>query len=145
MTAPAYYVDRGIAVFKPNVRGSTGLGRTYVTLDDQKKRLDSVRDLIDMVAFLKADGRVDASRAAVIGGSGGGYMVNAVVGAYPDAFDAGVSIFGVGNWVATSKSPRPALGVRQDRIRRYCRSGVEEILHGHFPRQQCRQDQGPGK
>lgn len=104
-----YYADRGIAVFKPNVRGSTGFGRTFVTLDDQKKRVDSVRDLVDMLGFLKTDGRVDASRAAVMGGSYGGYMVNAVVGAYPDAFDAGVSIYGVGNWVTGLEVASPAL------------------------------------
>jgi len=104
-----YYADRGIAVFQPNVRGSTGLGRTYTTLDDQKKRLDSVRDLVEMLAFLKADGRVDADRAAVMGGSYGGYMVNAVVGAYPDAFDAGVSLFGVGNWVSALEIASPQL------------------------------------
>lgn len=104
-----YYVDRGIAVFKPNVRGSTGFGRTYVTLDDQKKRLDSVRDLVDMLAFLKTDGRVDADRAAVSGGSYGGYMVNAVVGEYPDAFKAGASLFGVGNWVTGLEVASPAL------------------------------------
>ncbi len=104
-----YYVDRGIAVFKPNVRGSRGFGRTYSTLDDQKKRLDSVRDLVDMLAFLKTDGRVDADRAAVSGGSYGGYMVNAVVGAYPDAFDAGISDFGVGNWVSALEIASPGL------------------------------------
>ena len=104
-----YYADRGIAVFQPNVRGSTGFGRTYMTLDDQKKRLDSVRDLVDMLAFLKTDGRVDADRAAVMGGSYGGYMVNAVVGAYPDAFDAGVSLFGVGNWVSALEIASPQL------------------------------------
>ena len=104
-----YYVDRGIAVFGPNVRGSTGFGRTYTTLDDQKKRLDSVRDLVDMLAFLKTDGRVDADRAAVMGGSYGGYMVNAVVGAYPDAFKAGVSLFGIGNWVTGLEVASPAL------------------------------------
>jgi dipeptidyl aminopeptidase/acylaminoacyl peptidase len=104
-----YYVDRGIAVFSPNVRGSTGLGRTYATLDDQKKRLDSVRDLVDMLAFLKADGRVDADRAAVAGGSYGGYMVNAVTSAYPDAFKAGVSLFGVGNWVTALEVASPGL------------------------------------
>lgn len=110
-----YYADRGIAVFKPNVRGSTGFGRTFVTLDDQKKRVDSVRDLVDMLGFLKTDGRVDASRAAVMGGSYGGYMVNAVVGAYPDAFDAGVSIYGVGNWVTGLEVASPALKA-SDRI-----------------------------
>lgn len=108
-SAAQYYVDRGIAVFKPNVRGSTGFGRTFVTLDDQKKRLDSVRDLVDMLAFLKTDGRVDTTHAAVMGGSYGGYMVNAVVGAYPDAFAAGVSIFGVGNWVSALEVASPAL------------------------------------
>lgn len=110
-----YCVDRGIAVFKPNVRGSTGFGRTYVTLDDQKKRLDSVRDLVDMLAFLGTDGRVDASRAAVSGGSYGGYMVNAVVGAYPDAFDAGVSLYGIGNWVTGLEVASPGLKA-SDRI-----------------------------
>lgn len=108
-SAAQYYVDRGIAVFKPNVRGSTGFGRTYMTLDDQKKRLDSVRDLVDMLAFLKTDGRVDSTRAAVMGGSYGGYMVNAVAGAYPDAFAAGVSIFGVGNWVSALEVASPQL------------------------------------
>jgi dipeptidyl aminopeptidase/acylaminoacyl peptidase len=107
--AAQYYADRGIAVFKPNVRGSTGFGRTCVTLDDQNKRLDSVRDLVDMLAFFKADGRVDATRAAVIGGSYGGYMVNAVVGAYPDSFAAGVSIFGIGNWVTGLEVASPGL------------------------------------
>ena len=106
---PQYYVDRGIAVFQPNVRGSTGLGRTYSTLDDQKKRLDSVRDLVDMLAFLRKDGRVDADRAAVVGGSYGGYMVNAVLAAYPDAFDAGVAMYGVGNWVGALEIASPAL------------------------------------
>lgn len=73
-----YHVDRGFAVFEPNVRGSTGFGRTYVTLDDREKRRDSVRDLVDLLEGLRADGRVDVDRAAVTGGSYGGYMVNPV-------------------------------------------------------------------
>jgi dipeptidyl aminopeptidase/acylaminoacyl peptidase len=104
-----FLVDRGIAVFQPNVRGSTGFGRTFVTLDDQKKRLDSVRDLVDMLDYLRKDGRVDADRAAVSGGSYGGYMVNAVLTAYPDAFDAGASLFGVGNWVTGLEVASPSL------------------------------------
>ncbi len=104
-----FHVARGVAVFKPNVRGSTGFGRTYVQLDNQEKRLDSVRDLVDMLDGLKADGRVDVSRAAVKGGSYGGYMVNAVLGLYPDAFAAGVSLFGVGDWVTGLEVASPAL------------------------------------
>ncbi|MEM7728058.1 MAG: S9 family peptidase [Pseudomonadota bacterium] len=110
-----YLLSRGIAVFRPNVRGSTGFGRTYVTLDDRRKRLDSVRDLVDMLDWLEADGRVDTSRAAVQGGSYGGYMVNAVLADYPDAFDAGVSLFGVGDWVTALEVASPALKA-SDRI-----------------------------
>ena len=110
-----YHVDRGIAVFEPNVRGSTGFGRTYVTLDDQEKRRDSVRDLIDMADYLRADGRVDMDRAAVAGGSYGGYMVNAVLALYPETFAAGVSLFGVADWVTALQIASPALKA-SDRI-----------------------------
>ncbi len=110
-----YHVDRGIAVFEPNVRGSTGFGRTYVTLDDQENRRDSVRDLIDMAAYLREDGRVDMDRAAVAGGSYGGYMVNAVLALYPDSFSAGVSLFGVADWVTALQIASPGLKA-SDRI-----------------------------
>ena len=110
-----YHGDRGIAVFEPNVRGSTGFGRTYVTLDDQENRRDSVRDLIDMSAYLRADGRVDMDRAAVAGGSYGGYMVNAVLALYPDSFAAGVSLFGVADWVTALQIASPGLKA-SDRI-----------------------------
>ena len=104
-----YLVDRGIAVFQPNVRGSTGFGRTYTALDDKEKRLDSVRDLVDMLAALKADGRVDTDRAAVLGGSYGGYAVNAVLAEYPGTFKAGVALFGVADWVTALAVASPAL------------------------------------
>ena len=110
-----YHVARGVAVFKPNVRGSTGFGRTYVKLDDQKQRLDSVRDLVDMLEFLSVDGRIDATRAAVSGGSYGGYMVNAVLAAYPEVFTAGVSRYGVADWVTALEVASPALKA-SDRI-----------------------------
>lgn len=110
-----YHADRGVAVFEPNVRGSTGFGRTYAALDDRARRLDSVRDLVDMLAFFEEDGRVDASRAAVAGGSYGGYMVNAVLAGWPDAFRAGVSRYGVADWVTALSIASPALKA-SDRI-----------------------------
>lgn len=110
-----YHVDRGVAVFEPNVRGSTGFGRIYVTLDDRTRRLDSVRDLVDILDFFRADGRVDVDRAAVSGGSYGGYMVNAVLAAYPDSFKAGVSRYGVADWVTALEVASPALKA-SDRI-----------------------------
>ncbi|NBD96147.1 MAG: prolyl oligopeptidase family serine peptidase [Gammaproteobacteria bacterium] len=110
-----YLLDHGIAVFQPNVRGSTGFGRTYVTLDDRERRLDSVRDLVDMLAHFQTDPRIDAERAAVRGGSYGGYMVNAVLTGYPDSFAAGVSVFGVSDWVAALEIASPGLKA-SDRI-----------------------------
>ena len=110
-----YLVNNGIAVFDVNVRGSTGSGKTFATLDNQEKRLDSVRDLVDTVAFLSRDDRLNSNRIAVMGGSYGGYMVNAVLGSYPGVFDAGASFVGVSDWVRALNDASPALKA-SDRI-----------------------------
>jgi dipeptidyl aminopeptidase/acylaminoacyl peptidase len=110
-----YLVNKGIAVFAVNVRGSTGFGKTYTRLDNQEKRLDSVRDLVDTVRHLAEDDRVNGNRVAVMGGSYGGYMVNAVLGAHPGVFDAGVSMVGVSDWVRALEDASPGLKA-SDRI-----------------------------
>ena len=104
-----YLVDRGFAVFEPNVRGSTGFGHTYVTLDDRENRLESIADLVDMLNYLGEEGLVDADRAAVVGGSYGGYAVNAAVANFPGNFAAGVSLFGVADWVTALEIASPSL------------------------------------
>lgn len=104
-----YLVDQGIAVFATNIRGSTGFGRSYTALDDRRKRLDSIRDLVDMLQSDELARRVDTDRAAVMGGSYGGYAVNAVLSEYPDAFKAGVSLYGVADWVTALEVASPAL------------------------------------
>lgn len=113
--ATQYLLNQGIAVFDVNVRGSTGFGKTFTRLDNQEKRLDSVRDLVDTVAFLSRDERLNTNRIAVMGGSYGGYMVNAVLGAYPGVFDAGISRVGVSDWVRALQDASPALKA-SDRI-----------------------------
>ncbi len=110
-----YFANVCVAVFDVNVRGSTGYGKTYARLDNQEKRLDSVRDLVDTAEFLALDERLDADRIAVMGGSYGGYMVNAVLGAYPDVFDAGISMVGVSDWVRALEEASPFLKA-SDRI-----------------------------
>lgn len=110
-----YLLNKGIAVFAVNVRGSTGYGKTYARLDNQEQRLDSVRDLVDTVRFLANDERLNGNRIAVMGGSYGGYMVNAVLGAYPGVFDAGISMVGVSDWVRALNDASPALKA-SDRI-----------------------------
>lgn len=110
-----YLVNNGIAVFDVNVRGSTGFGKTYTRLDNREKRLDSVRDLVDTVAYLSKDERLNTNRIAVMGGSYGGYMVNAVLGSYPGTFDAGISRVGVSDWVRALQEASPGLKA-SDRI-----------------------------
>ncbi|MDC8829316.1 S9 family peptidase [Alteromonas gilva] len=110
-----YLVGKGIAVLDINVRGSTGFGKTYARLDNQEKRLDSVRDLVDALVYLEDDPRIDTNNAAVMGGSYGGYMVNAVMGLYPDAFKAGASFVGVSDWVRALQQASPGLKA-SDRI-----------------------------
>jgi dipeptidyl aminopeptidase/acylaminoacyl peptidase len=110
-----YLLSRGIAVFDLNFRGSTGYGKTFSRLDNGRLRPNAVRDMAEALDFLKKDGRVDASRAAVMGGSYGGYMTFAALTAYPDRFQAGVSSVGVSNWVKALEGASPQLKA-SDRI-----------------------------
>jgi len=94
-----YFLNRGYAVFAPNVRGSAGYGKQYLALDDVGKRMGSVRDMADAVAFIAKNlPRIDARRIALLGGSYGGFMVLAGLTEYPDLFAAGVSVVGIADF-----------------------------------------------
>jgi dipeptidyl aminopeptidase/acylaminoacyl peptidase len=84
----------------PNVRGSTGYGRTYTHLDDVEKRMDSVADLEAAAHWLKASGRVDGDRLAVMGGSYGGFMVLSAITTYPELWSVAVDIVGIANFIS---------------------------------------------
>jgi dipeptidyl aminopeptidase/acylaminoacyl peptidase len=99
-----YFLSRGYAVLAPNVRGSTGYGKTYTHLDDVQKREDSVKDLAAAVEWLKTEGGADARRVAVMGGSYGGYMTLAAVTLYPDLWAAAVEQFGIANFETNLKN-----------------------------------------
>ena len=88
----------GFGVVVPNVRGSTGYGKRYASLDDTTKRLDSVKDLAAVHGFLDQAG-FDSARAALWGGSYGGYMVLAGVAFSPELWAAGVDIVGISDLV----------------------------------------------
>jgi dipeptidyl aminopeptidase/acylaminoacyl peptidase len=104
-----YLRGRGIAVLDLNFRGSTGFGKTFARMDNQRNRTKAVDDVADAVAWLKRQDGLDGSRVAVMGGSYGGYLTNAAVGAYPDLFEAGVSLVGVSDWVRALEEASPAL------------------------------------
>ncbi len=92
--------EQGIAIFFPNVRGSTGYGKRFVGFDNGPfKREDSVKDIGAFLTRLSADPRVDASRLAVTGGSYGGYMCYASAIAYPNAFKGALCNVAISNFV----------------------------------------------
>jgi dipeptidyl aminopeptidase/acylaminoacyl peptidase len=90
-----YLVGRGYTVAVPNVRGSTGYGKRYQHLDDRRLRLDSVADLAALHAWLGTQPGVDTTRAALYGGSYGGYMVLAGLTFQPELWAAGIDIVGI--------------------------------------------------
>lgn len=95
-----YYVNEmGIAVLFPNVRGSSGYGKSYLLLDNGEKREDSVRDIGALLDWVAEQPELDAGRVAVVGGSYGGYMVLASMVHFDDRLRAGVDIVGISNFV----------------------------------------------
>lgn len=104
-----YLLARGIAIFDLNFRGSTGYGKTFARLDNGRLRPNAVNDIEDAAEWLARDGRVDASRAAVMGGSYGGYMVFAALVTFPERFRGGFSYVGVSNWVSALEEASPQL------------------------------------
>lgn len=95
----AYIVSEGIAVVAPNVRGSTGYGKTYTHLDDVEKRLDSVKDIESLVDHLVSTKLADKDKIAVSGTSYGGFMTLSCAARYPDLFCAAVDTVGMYNLV----------------------------------------------
>lgn len=103
-------VNKGYAVYMINNRGSSGYGKTFYHLDDKKHGEADLKDVTAAARWLKSLDWVADDRIGVIGGSYGGYMVAAAMAFEPDAFDVGVDIFGVTNWVRTLKSIPPWWG-----------------------------------
>lgn len=89
---------KGIAVFAPNVRGSSGFGKRFVNLDNGELRVNAVKDIKSSVDYLVANKIAGPSRLGIMGGSYGGYMTMAGLTEYPDVFKAGADLFGVVNF-----------------------------------------------
>jgi dipeptidyl aminopeptidase/acylaminoacyl peptidase len=90
-----YLLNQGYAVCIPNIRGSTGYGKTFTHLDDVRKRMDALKDLIYLVEWLKANGNVDPKKIGIMGGSYGGFMVLAAISHYPQLWSAAIDIVGM--------------------------------------------------
>ncbi len=93
------FVDElGIAYVQPNVRGSTGYGRTFVSLDDRERREDAVRDIGALLDWIATQPDLDASRVLVAGRSYGGYMSLAVATTYAERIVASIAIVGISHF-----------------------------------------------
>ena len=90
--------ELGVAVLVPNVRGSSGYGKTYLKLDNGDRREDSVRDIGALLDWIAGQPELDASRVGVTGGSYGGYMVLASLMHYPERIRAGVDVVGISDF-----------------------------------------------
>ena len=94
-----YLNELGIAVIEPNVRGSTGYGKTFTMLDNGLLREDSYKDVSALLDWIAARADLDPARIAVMGGSYGGHMTLAVSTFYADRIRCSVDIVGMSNLV----------------------------------------------
>ena len=102
-----HLVNHGYAILGANNRGSSGYGKTFFHMDDKRHGEEDLRDIVEGRTYLESLDWVDGDKIGIIGGSYGGYMTAAALAFHPEAFDVGVNIFGVTNWVRTLKSIPP--------------------------------------
>ena len=88
-------VQRGVAVFAPNVRGSSGFGRAFVAADDGARRYGAFDDVAACVAHLLDEGLATPGRVGVMGRSYGGYLTLAMLVRRPDLFRVGIDVCGM--------------------------------------------------
>ena len=99
--------ELGMAVICPNVRGSSGYGKTYLALDNAEKREDSVKDIGALLDWIAQQPELDPSRVVVSGGSYGGYMVLASLTHFGERIKAGIDIVGIANFVTFLERTAP--------------------------------------
>jgi dipeptidyl aminopeptidase/acylaminoacyl peptidase len=96
----AYFVQElGMALIQPNVRGSSGYGKSFLAMDNGFKREDSVKDIGALLDWIATQPDLDASRVLVSGGSYGGYMVLAVSTHYADRIAGAIDVVGISHFV----------------------------------------------
>ncbi|MCZ8370829.1 MAG: prolyl oligopeptidase family serine peptidase [Porphyrobacter sp.] len=113
MGSDNYYLNElGVGIFFPNVRGSTGYGKTFVSLDNGPfKREDSVKDMAALIDAVRADPAVDPAKVGLTGGSYGGYMCYAAAVQLKDKLTATQCTVAISNFVSFLENTNP---YRQD-------------------------------
>ncbi len=94
-----YFLNElGVALIFPNVRGSSGYGKTFLKLDNGTKREDSVKDIEALLDWIATRSDLDAARVMVTGGSYGGYMTLAAMTHYSDRLRCALDVVGISNF-----------------------------------------------
>ncbi|HEX6507390.1 MAG TPA: prolyl oligopeptidase family serine peptidase [Chloroflexota bacterium] len=99
--------ELGYAVIAPNVRGSSGYGKTFLKLDNGLLREDAVKDIGSLIVWLGVQPTFDRDHVVVMGGSYGGYMVLASLAAYGDRLKGGIDEMGISNFVSYLENTAP--------------------------------------
>jgi dipeptidyl aminopeptidase/acylaminoacyl peptidase len=91
--------ELGYAVVAPNVRGSSGYGKSFLALDNGVLREDALRDIGSLLVWIGVQSGFDRDHVAVMGGSYGGYMALAALVTYGDRLRGGIDLAGISNFV----------------------------------------------
>jgi dipeptidyl aminopeptidase/acylaminoacyl peptidase len=91
--------ELGYAVVAPNVRGSSGYGKSFLALDNGVLREDAVRDIGSLLVWIGVQPGFDRDHVAVMGGSYGGYLALAALVTYGDRLRGGIDLAGISNFV----------------------------------------------
>jgi dipeptidyl aminopeptidase/acylaminoacyl peptidase len=134
-----YYLNElGVAIFFPNVRGSTGYGKRFVALDNgAERREDSVKDIGAFLDRLKSDPRIDPARIGVTGGSYGGYMCYASAIRFGTALRGANCVVAISNFVTFLENTqsyrrdlrRPEYGDERDPAQRAKLLAISPLTH----------------
>ncbi|CAM4184868.1 S9 family peptidase [Gillisia limnaea] len=102
-----YLVNHGYAILAVNNRGSSGYGKSFFQMDDQKHGEEDLQDVIEGKNWLAKQPEINGEKIGIMGGSYGGFMTMAALTFAPEEFDVGVNLYGVTNWMRTLKSIPP--------------------------------------
>ncbi len=131
--------ELGIAVLRPNVRGSSGYGKGYLALDNGRLREDAVKDIGALLDWIAAQPQLDAGRVVVSGGSYGGYMSLAVAATYPERIAGAISSVGISHFVSFLQRTesyrrdlrRAEYGDERDPAMRAFLDSISPLTHAH--------------
>jgi dipeptidyl aminopeptidase/acylaminoacyl peptidase len=99
--------ELGFAVVAPNVRGSSGYGKSYLALDNGKLREDAVKDIGALLVWLRLQSAYDAKHVVVSGASYGGYLTLATMVEFSDRLRGGVDLAGIADFVSFLTNTAP--------------------------------------